>query len=108
MSYQRLSTLSAAALLCLASLAQPASATVVAKFLVTLDAAADRNKVAEALEHLSLANCKVGQAVGFGLSEVVAWMECNDRPDVAKAILEDVAGVAGVTSVAVFSLNDRS
>jgi len=104
MSCNRLTPFLAAALLSSALLAQAAHATVVAKFLVTVDASADLSKVANDLEHLSLGNCKVGRAVTFGLSEVVAWMECNEMPDVAKAILEDVSGVAGVKSVSVFSL----
>jgi len=108
MSYQRLSAFLGATLLSLALFAPPAHATVVAKFLVTVDSAADRTKVAETLAHLSLANCKMGQAVGFGLSEIVAWMECNEGPDATKAILEDVAKVAGVTSISVFSLGSRS
>ena len=104
MSCNRLTPFIAAALLGSALFAQAAHATVVAKFLVTVDASADLAKVADELEHLSLGNCKIGRAVTFGLSEVVAWMECNEVPDATKAILENVSGVAGVKSVSVFSL----
>ena len=104
MSCRRLTPFLTAALFSLAIFAQPAHATVVVKFLVTVNSSADLNKVANDLEHLSLGNCKVGRAVAFGLSEIVAWMEYNEVPDATKAILEDVSGLAGVKAVAVFSL----
>jgi hypothetical protein len=58
------------------------------------------------LRSLSLGNCLL-RAEQMMPGEIVAHLHCNDRPDVTRAVVQDISGLDGVKRTTVLALIDQ-